>query len=215
MQDTAGISRTASLRALSSLCRWLSARIMMTRLCRASMTTPTSSRARFSNCTAPASKAWSHRFAASSATSIPISLCSMFRRLQQQVDSNLDQQRAIAQLTGLFGLLALILAAVGPLWSHRLCSRAPHQRNWCAHGSGCKSRQCHQPCFARCFPADPYRARHRHSDLHWLLSPDRQPALSGRRDGTLLSFPCLSSPLDSAPLLPASSRRNGLHPSTR
>ena len=33
--------------------------------------------------------------------------------LQQQVDSNLDQQRAIAQLTGLFGLLALILAAVG------------------------------------------------------------------------------------------------------
>jgi predicted permease len=33
--------------------------------------------------------------------------------LQEQVDSNLDQQRAIAQLTGLFGLLALILAAVG------------------------------------------------------------------------------------------------------
>ena len=33
--------------------------------------------------------------------------------LQEQVDSNLDQQRAIAQMTGLFGLLALILAAVG------------------------------------------------------------------------------------------------------
>ena len=33
--------------------------------------------------------------------------------LQEQVDSNLDQQRAIAQMTGLFGLLALVLAAVG------------------------------------------------------------------------------------------------------
>ena len=33
--------------------------------------------------------------------------------LQEQVDSNLDQQRAIAQMTGLFGFLALVLAAVG------------------------------------------------------------------------------------------------------
>jgi predicted permease len=33
--------------------------------------------------------------------------------LQEQVDSNLDQQRAIAELTGLFGFLALVLAAVG------------------------------------------------------------------------------------------------------
>ena len=33
--------------------------------------------------------------------------------LREQVDSNLDQQRAIAQMTGLFGLLALVLAAVG------------------------------------------------------------------------------------------------------
>jgi predicted permease len=33
--------------------------------------------------------------------------------LQEQVDSNFDQQRAVAQMTGLFGILALILAAVG------------------------------------------------------------------------------------------------------
>jgi ABC-type antimicrobial peptide transport system permease subunit len=33
--------------------------------------------------------------------------------LQDQVDSNFDQQRVVAQLTGLFGILALILAAVG------------------------------------------------------------------------------------------------------
>jgi hypothetical protein len=33
--------------------------------------------------------------------------------LQEQVDSNLDQQRAVAQMTGLFGILALILAAIG------------------------------------------------------------------------------------------------------
>jgi predicted permease len=33
--------------------------------------------------------------------------------LQDQVDSNLDQQRAVAQMTGLFGILALVLAAIG------------------------------------------------------------------------------------------------------
>jgi predicted permease len=33
--------------------------------------------------------------------------------LQEQVDSNFDQRRAVARMTGLFGILALILAAVG------------------------------------------------------------------------------------------------------
>lgn len=33
--------------------------------------------------------------------------------MQQQVDAIFDQQRAIAQLTGLFGILALLLAAIG------------------------------------------------------------------------------------------------------
>jgi predicted permease len=35
------------------------------------------------------------------------------RSMQEQIDANLDQQRAVADLTGLFGMLALILAAVG------------------------------------------------------------------------------------------------------
>ena len=33
--------------------------------------------------------------------------------MREHVESNLDQQRAIAQMTGLFGILALVLAAVG------------------------------------------------------------------------------------------------------
>jgi predicted permease len=33
--------------------------------------------------------------------------------LEEQVDSNFDQQRTVAKMTGLFGILALILAAVG------------------------------------------------------------------------------------------------------
>jgi ABC-type antimicrobial peptide transport system permease subunit len=33
--------------------------------------------------------------------------------LQEQVDAEFDQQRAVAQMVGLFGILALILAAVG------------------------------------------------------------------------------------------------------
>ncbi len=35
------------------------------------------------------------------------------RTLQEQVDAEFDQQRAVAQMTGMFGILALILAAVG------------------------------------------------------------------------------------------------------
>jgi ABC-type antimicrobial peptide transport system permease subunit len=35
------------------------------------------------------------------------------RTMQQQVADRLDQERTVAQLTGMFGLLALILAAVG------------------------------------------------------------------------------------------------------
>ncbi len=33
--------------------------------------------------------------------------------MQDHVDGNLDQQRAVAQMTGLFGILALVLAAIG------------------------------------------------------------------------------------------------------
>jgi len=33
--------------------------------------------------------------------------------MRDQVDANFDQQRAVANMTGLFGILALILAAVG------------------------------------------------------------------------------------------------------
>src|ERR1039458_3200820 len=35
------------------------------------------------------------------------------RSMQDQVAGRLDQQRTVAQLTGLFGILALVLAAVG------------------------------------------------------------------------------------------------------
>ncbi len=36
-----------------------------------------------------------------------------FHPLQEQVDARFDQQRAVTQMTGLFGILALLLAAVG------------------------------------------------------------------------------------------------------
>jgi ABC-type antimicrobial peptide transport system permease subunit len=35
------------------------------------------------------------------------------RTMQEQVANSLDQQRTVAQMTGLFGILAVILAAVG------------------------------------------------------------------------------------------------------
>jgi predicted permease len=38
---------------------------------------------------------------------------SNIQTMQEQVDSNFDQERAVAQMTGLFGILALVLAAIG------------------------------------------------------------------------------------------------------
>ncbi|HMD21052.1 MAG TPA: ABC transporter permease [Alloacidobacterium sp.] len=38
---------------------------------------------------------------------------SNIQTLQQQVDADFDQERAVAQMTGLFGILALVLAAIG------------------------------------------------------------------------------------------------------
>jgi len=43
----------------------------------------------------------------------PILTVTSVRTLQQQVDRSFDQQRAVASLAGLFGLVALVLAAIG------------------------------------------------------------------------------------------------------
>ena len=47
--------------------------------------------------------------------------------LQEQVDSNFDQRRAVARMTGLFGVLALILAGCRALWRHCLYRRAAYK----------------------------------------------------------------------------------------
>ena len=57
--------------------------------------------------------AWNHWFAARSRTSIPISPIESFKSLDYQVADNFNQERLITRLTGLFGLLALVLASVG------------------------------------------------------------------------------------------------------
>ncbi len=40
----------------------------------------------------------------------------LLRTLQEQVDRVFDQQRAVASLAGLFGIVALVLAAIGLSW---------------------------------------------------------------------------------------------------
>ena len=58
------------------------------------------------------------------------------RTMQQQVDLSFDQERAVASLAGLFGIVALLLAAVGSLRRYGVHRRAAHQRNRHSHGAG-------------------------------------------------------------------------------
>ena len=59
--------------------------------------------------------------------------------LQEQVDSNFDQQRAVARMTGLFGILALHSGRGRALRRDGLHGGAAHERDWRAHGAGRKS----------------------------------------------------------------------------
>ena len=57
------------------------------------------------------------------------------RTMQQQVELSFDQERAVATLAGLFGIVALLLAAVGALRRDRVHGRAAHERDRHPHGA--------------------------------------------------------------------------------
>jgi hypothetical protein len=63
------------------------------------------------------------------------------RTLQQQVDRSFDQQRAVASLAGLFGIVALLLAAIGLYGVTALYRVAAHQRDRDSHGARRRSGQ--------------------------------------------------------------------------
>jgi len=57
------------------------------------------------------------------------------RTMQQQIALSFDQERAVASLAGLFGIVALILAAVGLYGVNRVFRGAADQRNRHSHGA--------------------------------------------------------------------------------
>lgn len=54
--------------------------------------------------------------------------------IDRQIDDALRPERTIATLVSLFGLVALLLAAVGFVWCCELLGRPPHERNWNSNG---------------------------------------------------------------------------------
>ena len=83
--------------------------------------------------------------------------------MQEQVDSNFDQRRAVARMTGLFGILALMLAAVGTLWRDGVHGGAADERDRRAHGAGGESDERDPAGAARGVSADPDWVADRHS----------------------------------------------------
>lgn len=63
------------------------------------------------------------------------------RTMQEQVALNFDKERAVASLAGLFGRVALLLAAIGLLPSDRLHGRTAHQRDRRVDGFGRRQRK--------------------------------------------------------------------------
>ena len=55
--------------------------------------------------------------------------------MNEQVASNFDQQRMVAQLAGTFGLIACAAGSHRPLWAYGLYGCLPNQRDRSAHGS--------------------------------------------------------------------------------
>ena len=104
--------------------------------------------------------------------------------MREQVDANFDQQRAVANMTGLFGILALILAAVGlyGVTAYTVERRTSEIGVRMALGAD-------RPGIVRLVLRGAFLQiliglAHRHPRVHRLRPPHRRTALSGQRMGS-------------------------------
>ena len=103
--------------------------------------------------------------------------------MQEQVDSTFDQQRAVAQMTGLFGLLALVLAAVGLYGVTAYTVERRTSEIGVRMALGANRSNVVRLVSARGLSAGAHRPGHRHSDFDRMRPFACQAAVPGQELG--------------------------------
>ncbi len=110
------------------------------------------------------------------------------RSMQQQVDMNFDQQRAVASLAGLFGIVALTSGGCWALRRHGLYGGSANQRVRCSHGAWSRPVKRRAACASRCVPQRGFGIVARHSPCYWRRAPGFRAAVWRCQLGPIRAF---------------------------
>ncbi len=135
--------------------------------------------------------------------------------MQEHVSNRLDQQRTVAQMTGLLGFSRSSWPPLGLYGVTLTLWNGAPRRSAVRMALGRQPRQCGAHGFTWSVPADPHWPSDRNSGFHRLLAPHRRAALSREGLGSIRPDRVGPCTRDLRVSSPASSLRSAPRPSIR